>query len=93
MNIDRVRIGSSAIDGAQRSESSDGARKSGHGRSAAGGDAISLSTTAKDVERLSNRIEQSRMDRLEQVRQAMASGTYRVPGADIARKLIELNQG
>jgi anti-sigma28 factor (negative regulator of flagellin synthesis) len=52
---------------------------------------VNLSVAAKDAERLSNLADQSRSDRLEAVRQAIADGTYSVSGGDIAQNMIEWN--
>jgi flagellar biosynthesis anti-sigma factor FlgM len=54
-------------------------------------DQVNLSVAAKDAERLSNLADQSRSDRLEAVRQAIADGTYSVSGGDIAQNMIEWN--
>ena len=92
MNIDRISISNGTIDRAQQSQGADEARNAEQSRSNAADDAISLSSASKDVERISDMVEQSRTDRLNQVREAIANGTYRVSGKDIARKLIEFNE-
>ena len=92
MNIDRISISNGAIDRAPQSQGADDARNAEQSRSSAADDAISLSSAAKDVERISDMVEQSRTDRFDQVRDAISKGTYRVSGADIARKLIEFNE-
>ena len=92
MNIDRISISNGAIDRTQQSQGTDEARNAEQSRLNATDDAISLSSAAKDVERISDRVEQSRTDRLNQVREAISNGTYRVSGQDIALKLIEFNE-
>lgn len=92
MSIDRVSISRTAIDRALQSSGigEDRAVEQPKQPSVAN-DEINLSSAAKDAERLSNLVEQSRTDRLEAVRQSISNGTYYVSGEDIAQKLIELN--
>jgi flagellar biosynthesis anti-sigma factor FlgM len=92
MSIDRVNISNNAIDRALQSHGTDEARPAEQPqRSSTATDAISLSAAAKDADRLANLVEQSRSDRLNEVREALANGTYSVSGEDIAKKLMELN--
>ena len=46
----------------------------------------------KDLDRYSTEIQQSRMERFNEVRQKLQSGTYRVPAKAVARKLIDSNR-
>ena len=46
----------------------------------------------KELDRYSTQIQQSRMERLNEVRQKLQSGTYRVPAKAVARKLIDSNR-
>ena len=92
MNIYRSSISNGTVDRAQQSQGTDEARNAEQSRLNAANDAISLSSAARDVERISDWVEQSRTDRLNQVREAISNGTYRVSGQDIALKLIELNE-
>jgi flagellar biosynthesis anti-sigma factor FlgM len=92
MSIDRVSISNGAIErnlqtyGIGENRSAEQAQQTSKAD-----DQVNLSVAAKDAERLSNLAEQSRSDRLEAVRQAIANGTYSVSGEEIATKMIELN--
>jgi len=52
-------------------------------------DSIALSGTAKEIDRLATLFRQARDERIGQIRQMMASGTYSIPSENVARKLIE----
>jgi flagellar biosynthesis anti-sigma factor FlgM len=92
MSIDRVTISNGAIDRNLQTYGIGDARTAEQPQqSSKANDQVNLSVAAKDAERLSNLAEQSRADRLEAVRQAIAKGTYSVSGEDIAKKMIELN--
>lgn len=92
MSIDRVNISNRGIDAAQGLQGIDAVRNAAKARSASTTtDSMDISSRAKDVERLSNRLEQSRTERLDQIRQALEAGTYHVSGEQIARKLIDSN--
>ena len=92
MSIDRVSISNGAIDrNLQTHGVGDNRPAEQPQQTSLANDEVTLSDAAKDAERLGNLAEQSRSDRLEAVRQAIASGTYSVSGEDIATKLIELN--
>jgi len=93
MNVDRVNISDKAIDSALRttpSETNAQAVASPQPRPY-GDDALEISDTGRNVARLSQAIEQSHAQRLAQVQAAVASGTYRVSGKDIAMSMIDLN--
>jgi flagellar biosynthesis anti-sigma factor FlgM len=92
MSIDRISIGNGAIERTLGTPGTDEGRNADKSKSNVGDDAITLSSTAKDVERISAKLDQSRADRLNQVGQAIDGGTYRVPGVAIAQKLIEFNK-
>jgi len=44
---------------------------------------------AEDMKRLNVMIDQSRIDRLNEVREALSTNTYQVSGREIARALIQ----
>lgn len=95
MSIDRISISNSAIDRANKTQGADDVKAKGEAQRSqqpASTDSVVLSSAAKDAERLTGKIEDSTADRLEEVRAALASGTYRVSGQDIAKKLIEFNK-
>ena len=52
-----------------------------------------FATGADDVERFTRMIEQSHLERLNQVREELARKTYRISGREIARKMIQWNEG
>ena len=92
MSIDRVNISNSGIDRSQAAKATEPARHTEKSRQVStGSDSVALSTKAKEMDRLANSVEQSRADRLNQVRAALDSGAYRVSATEIAKKLIEAN--
>jgi len=94
MSIDRISLSNGAIDRSLQSNGTEELRPpslSTHSRSLAADDAISLSESARNADRLANIVNSSRTSRLDTVREAIASGTYKVSGTDIASKLISLN--
>ena len=94
MSIDRISISNGAIDRTLQSNGTEELRPSSlsrQSRSLVGDDAISLSDSARNADRLANMMNNSRTSRLEAVREAIANGTYKVSGTDIASKLIALN--
>ena len=92
MNIDRVNISNQGVDRSQTVQGTDGVLNSGKNRPVpSGSDSVALSTQAKDLDRLSGAIEQSRTEHFNKVRQALESGTYQVPAKALARKLIDAN--
>jgi len=93
MSIDRVNISNAGIDRAQGTQPNDPTRNSGKDRNVpAGSDSVALSSKAKELDRLANAIDQSRTERLNEVREALESGTYRVSAKDLAQKLIDANK-
>jgi flagellar biosynthesis anti-sigma factor FlgM len=93
MSIDRVSISNQGIDRSQQSQGIDPMHNSGQDRKTPSAtDAVNLSSKAKDIERFSSSLEESRAERLEKVRQALDSGTYKVSAKEIARKLIDAHQ-
>jgi negative regulator of flagellin synthesis FlgM len=91
-NIDRVNISNGAIERNLQTYAVGDNRATGQPKqTSTSNDEVNLSSAAKDAERLANLADQSRTDRLEAVRLAIANGTYQVSGEDIAKKLIELN--
>ncbi len=92
MSIDRVHISNSGIDRSQATKATESAKNTEKSRQASSGsDSVALSSKAKEMDRLASSVEQSRSDRLNKVRAAMESGTYRVSARAIAKKLIEAN--
>ena len=94
MSIDRVNISNQGIDRSQQTQGTEQVRntsKDSSKVSSSTSDAVSLSSKAKDIERLSTSLEESRSERFEKVREALESGTYKVSAKDIARKLIDAN--
>jgi len=93
MSIDRVNISNAGIDRAQGTQPNDPTRNSGKDRNVpAGSDSVALSSKAKKLDRLANAIDHSRAERLNEVREALESGTYRVSAEDLAQKLIDANK-
>jgi anti-sigma28 factor (negative regulator of flagellin synthesis) len=92
MSIDRINISNQGIDRAEVTQGLDQARNAGRDRAGAKDDSINLSSRAVEFDRVAGKVEQSRSEQLERVRQALESGTYHVSGKDIARKLIEANK-
>lgn len=91
-SIDRVTISNAAIERNLQTYGVGDARTAGPSRqTSTANDEVTLSHAAKDAERLATLADQSRSDRLEAVRLAIANGTYQVSGEDIAKKLVELN--
>ena len=92
MNIDRVNISNQGIDRSQAAQPNDLTRTAGKDRQApAGSDSVALSSRANELNRLANTIEQSRAERLEQVRVELEAGAYEVSAKDLAQKLIDSN--
>jgi flagellar biosynthesis anti-sigma factor FlgM len=93
MSIDRVNISNRGIDQAQATQAMESVRNAAKAKQASGttNDSLAISSKAKDIERLGNQIEESRTERFNQVRDALAAGTYHVSGRAIAQKLIDSN--
>ena len=92
MSIDRVNISNQGIDRSQTAQP-ETTRSAGKDRQvSAGSDSVALSTTASELNRLANTIEQSRAERFEQVRAELEAGSYRVSAEDIAKSLIDSNR-
>jgi len=94
MSIDRISLSNGAIDRALQSNGTEELRSSSKSRqsgSLVADDAISLSDSARNADRLAGMMNISRTSRLDAVRDAIANGTYKVSGMDIASKLIALN--
>jgi anti-sigma28 factor (negative regulator of flagellin synthesis) len=94
MSIDRISLSNGAIDRALQSNGTEELRSSSISRqsgSLVADDAISLSDSARNADRLAGMMNISRTSRLDVVRDAIANGTYKVSGMDIASKLIALN--
>ena len=92
MSIDRVNISNQGIDRSSATQQNESVRSGGKDRQvAAGSDSVALSSKAAELNKLANTVEQSRADRLNQVRAQLESGTYRVSAKDLAQKLIDDN--
>ena len=92
MNIDRVNISNQGIDRSQTAQPNEATRSAGKDRQVpAGSDSVALSSQANELNRLANTIEQSRMNRLDQVRAEIQTGAYQVSADDLAQKLIDSN--
>ena len=93
MSIDRVNISNQGIDRAQLTQPNELVRSLGKDRQVSmGSDSVALSSKAKELDHLTNVIDQSRIERYEAVREALKSGTYEILAADIAEKLIQANK-
>jgi negative regulator of flagellin synthesis FlgM len=94
MSVDRVNVSSSALERALQAAAPAKPGKPAEQSSPAtvSNDEVRLSDVAKNAERIAGMVDESRASRLEEVRQALNAGTYRVSGDDIAKKLIELNK-
>ena len=91
-NIDKVNIGNAALDPSYAIQGKDQVRVGQNGQnSSAKDDSVALSSTARELDRYRGLVGQSRENRIEQVRQMIQAGTYKVSSQDVARKLIELN--
>jgi flagellar biosynthesis anti-sigma factor FlgM len=91
-SIDRVNISNPNLDPSYSIQGKDQVRAGQSGQtSSAKDDSVTLSASAREVDRISGLVMRSREERIEQVRQMIEAGTYSVPAEDIARKLIESN--
>jgi flagellar biosynthesis anti-sigma factor FlgM len=94
MSIDRISLSNGAIDRTLQSNGTEELRQASKSRQSGAystDDAISLSDSARNADRLANMMNVSRSNKLEAVRLAIADGSYKVSGADIASKLIAFN--
>jgi flagellar biosynthesis anti-sigma factor FlgM len=93
MSIDRVNISNNGLDRSQATQPNELTRSAGKDRQVpAGSDSVELSSKASELNRLANTIEHSRTERFNQVRAALAAGTYQVSADDLAQKLIDFNR-
>ena len=93
MSVDRVNISNNGIDRSQQLQGTEQVRNtSKNGKASSASDAVTLSSKAKDIERLTSSLEDSRAEHLKKVQAALESGTYKVSAKDIARKLIDANR-
>jgi flagellar biosynthesis anti-sigma factor FlgM len=92
MSIDRVNISNQGIDRSQGTQQTESARPPGKDRTGSvGSDSAAISDKAAEMNRLAYALDQSRTDRLIQVRGELEAGTYRVSAKDLAKKLIDSN--
>ena len=94
MSIDRVNISNQGIDRSQQLQGTEQVRNTGKDKkvSSAASDAVTLSSKAKDIEKLTSSVEDSRAEHLKKVQSALESGTYKVSARDLAKKLIDANK-
>ena len=91
-NIDRVNIHNPSLDPSYAVQGKDQVPVGQNGQIAsAKSDSVALSSTARELDRYSGLVGQTRENRIDQVREMLAAGTYQVSGEDIAQKLIESN--
>ena len=86
MAIDRVNVTKRSTDRSRPNQDN------GLARSSEKEPRTAAPSRMKELDRFSTQIQQSRMERLNQVRQKLQSGTYRVPAKTVARKLIDSNR-
>ena len=94
MSMDRISLSNGAIDRTIQSNPAEEVKSTATSRQTQTNvkdDAVSLSGSARDAERLTRMMDESRTSRLDAVREALANGTYSVSGADIAAKLIDFH--
>jgi negative regulator of flagellin synthesis FlgM len=93
MSIDRVNISNQGIDRSQAAQQAELTRTASKNQKVSGGgsDSVELSSKAGEMNRLANTVDQSRTDRLNQVRSELEAGTYKVSAKDVAQKLIDAN--
>ena len=93
MSIDRVNISNQGIDRSQAAQQAELTRTASKNQQVSGGgsDSVELSSKAAEINRLANAVDQSRADRLNQVRAELEAGTYKVSANDVAQKLIDAN--
>lgn len=100
MSIDRIDISNHGIDNnrsldkAQEARGKDPTVRSDRGTSPSPDDSVALSPKAREIGRLSQLAQEDgdRAARINQIRDAIQNGTYRVSGEDIANKIIEAHQ-
>jgi anti-sigma28 factor (negative regulator of flagellin synthesis) len=88
-NINRINISNLGVDRAGSVQRRDDVKPADAGQSPVQRDSIELSGKVKTMDRLAGLVQQSRSDRLDEIRQKLEANTYSVSSADIARKLIE----
>ena len=100
MGIDQVNISNRGIENHRSVEQTREARtdagtaKRKHAVPAPGQDSVALSSTAKEIGRVAKLASggSDRSNRINQIRQAIDDGTFRVSGEDIAKKMIEAHK-
>ncbi len=100
MSIDRIDITHHGIDNnrslnkAQEARAKDPTARSDRGTSPSPDDTVALSSKAREIGRLSHLARESgdRAARINQIRDAIQNGTYKVSGEEIANKIIEAHQ-
>ena len=92
-HVDRVKINNPGLDPSYGIQGQEQARAGQSAQtSTAKDDSVALSVAAKEIDRFSGLVAQSREERIEQVRHMVADGTYQVSSEDLTRKLIESNR-
>jgi anti-sigma28 factor (negative regulator of flagellin synthesis) len=82
------------IIGWEQSMSIDRVKTSNQGidRSQAAQGSERVRSSQSEMDRLTNTVQHSRSERLNEIRQALQAGTYRVSAEDIAKSLIDANK-
>ena len=88
-NIDRINANRLGLEGSGAVQKREELRASMSNPESSREDSVELSGTARNLDRLSGLVHQTRSDRFAELQQLLASGDYRVSGTDIASKLIE----
>jgi flagellar biosynthesis anti-sigma factor FlgM len=92
MRVKRVNVSNQGSDRAQLKQPNELVRIAGKARQVSmSSDSLALCSKAKELDQLASTIDQSRMERLHAVREALKSGTYEIPAADVAERLIDTN--
>jgi anti-sigma28 factor (negative regulator of flagellin synthesis) len=92
MTIDRIRISTPRIDRSQQVSGKEIDQAGNTLDRVAPEDSLSLSSVSKEIDRIATTIEQSRIDRLNEVKKALDVGKYHVAADDLARKMIDSNK-
>ena len=101
MSIDRIHVSNQGIEnhrsvdrGQEARDKEKAGNNSERSSTPSKGDSVELSSKAREMGRISKLASEvtDRTDRINQVREAIQNGTYRVSGEDIANKIIEAHK-
>ena len=100
MGIDQINVSNHGIDNQRSVDRTKEARQdAGTAKNkrtgvAPGQDSVALSSTAREIGRVAKLASggSDRTSRIQQIRQAIDNGTFRVSGEDIAKKMIEAHK-